>query len=60
VVSLKVYDILGREAMTLVEGRQGAGYHQVTIDAASMASGMYFYRLTAVGFSDVKKLLVVK
>lgn len=59
-VSLKVYDILGREALTLFEGFGKAGYHEVTLDASDLASGLYFYRLTAGSFTDVKKLVVVK
>jgi photosystem II stability/assembly factor-like uncharacterized protein len=59
-VSLKVYDILGRPVISLVEGSQEAGYHQVSLDASRLASGVYFYRLTAGGFSDVRRLIVVK
>jgi len=60
VVGMKVYDILGKEVVTLVDGFQKAGYHHVSFDASRLATGVYFYRLTAGTFTDVKKLLVVK
>jgi photosystem II stability/assembly factor-like uncharacterized protein len=59
-VSLKVYDILGREVATLVDAKELAGYHEVNFDAKDLASGLYFYRLKAGSFSEVRKLLVMK
>lgn len=59
-VSLKVYDILGKEVATLVERFETAGYHEARFNASNMASGMYLYRMTAGSFTDVKKLIVVK
>jgi len=59
-VSLKVYDELGREVSVLVDGFVAAGSHQVSLDASSMASGVYFYRLTAGSFTDAKSLVVLK
>lgn len=59
-VSLKIYDVLGREVKTFVNGRQNAGTHNVTFNAGNLSSGVYFYRLTAGSFSEVKKLLLVK
>ena len=46
-VSLKIYDILGREVINLVNERQDAGYYQTNFDAHHFASGMYIYRLLA-------------
>jgi len=59
-VTLKVFDVLGNEVHTLVDGFENPGIHQVSLDASSFASGVYFYRLTTGGFTDVKKLVVVK
>jgi hypothetical protein len=59
-VSLKVYDILGKEVAEVIDGFEEAGYHQVSLNAATLASGMYFYRITAGSFTDVKKLVVIK
>jgi hypothetical protein len=60
VVSLKVYDILGTEVATLVEGMQVPGYKSVSWNASSTSSGIYFCRLTAGNFSAVEKLLLIK
>lgn len=59
-VRLVIYDALGREVAVLVKARKAAGYHKVTFDATSLASGVYFYRLEAGEFVQSKKLLLVK
>ena len=59
-VSLQVFDVLGREVATLVNERKGPGTYEATWDAADFASGVYFYRLTAAGFSQSKKLLLLR
>lgn len=58
--TLKVYDVLGREVATLVNGALDAGQHVVTFDASRLASGVYVYRLEANGFAAVKKMIVAK
>jgi photosystem II stability/assembly factor-like uncharacterized protein len=55
-VTLKIYDVVGREVKTLVNGMRDAGYESVEWDAGSVASGMYFYRLEAVSSSDPAKM----
>jgi hypothetical protein len=59
-VKLGVYDLLGREVVSLVEGRQEAGRHEVTFDAAGLASGVYIYRLSADGFVQSRKMTLVR
>ncbi len=64
-VSLKVYDVLGREVRTLVNERVSAGYQQVVWDGrnqfgAQVASGMYIYRITAGEFISIKKMMMLK
>jgi hypothetical protein len=59
-VTLKVYDILGREVETLVDGNRTAGAYSVEWTPKNLASGMYLYRIEAGAFSEVKKLLLVR
>lgn len=60
VVSLKIFDMVGREVSTIINNYMNAGYHETKFNASSLASGMYFYRLTTSGHSDIKKMLLVK
>jgi hypothetical protein len=57
---LKVYDLLGREVASLVDGDMEAGNHHVQFDARSMASGIYFYRIEAENFTSVRKIVVMR
>jgi len=59
-ISLKVYDAVGREVKTLVDKTQQAGRYQVTFNASDLASGVYFYTLRGKGFTQTKKLMVMK
>lgn len=59
-VTLKVYDLLGREVYTLVDGRINAGNHQVLLNASALASGIYFYRLTTNNTSFTKRMILMK
>jgi hypothetical protein len=59
-VSLKVYDVLGREVATLVNENRSAGNYAVEWNASAFASGVYFYRLTARGLSSTKKMILMK
>ena len=59
-VSLKVYDLLGREVATLVDGRQSAGSHVVGFNADELPSGVYFYSITADALHQARKMVLVK
>jgi len=59
-VTLRLYDLLGREVRTLVNGEQEPGNYSRTVEANDLPSGVYFYRLMAATFSDTKKLLLIK
>jgi hypothetical protein len=59
-VSLKVYDILGREVTVLVNEYKQPGVFKVDFNASSLASGIYFYTLTAADFVSTKKMVLLK
>jgi hypothetical protein len=59
-VSLKVYDITGKEIMTLVNEVKPAGRYLVKFDGSNLGSGVYFYKITAGNFSAVKRMFLVK
>jgi type IX secretion system substrate protein len=59
-VSLKVFDVLGREVRTLVNEEMKPGSYETTFDAARLTSGIYFYRLQTGTFTQTKKLLLMK
>jgi hypothetical protein len=59
-VTLKVYDVLGREVVTLVDKRKQPGVYAVTWDAGNVPSGVYFVRLTAGSFSQTREAVVMK
>lgn len=60
VVTLKVYDILGREIETLVNEEKNAGYYEVNFDANRLASGIYIYKMQAGNFISSKKFILMK
>ncbi len=64
-VSIMVYDLLGREVRRLIDASLEPGYHAVIWDGrdntgSNVPSGMYFYRLASAGFSDTKKMLLLR
>ena len=59
-VTLKVYDVLGREVATLVNGEQVPGNYVADFDATDLANGSYFYTIKAGAFTETKKMLIVK
>ncbi len=59
-VSLQVFDILGREVRTLLHETRNAGNYQLDFNAAGLASGVYFYRLTANNFIQTKRMVLLR
>jgi hypothetical protein len=59
-VEIKIFDILGREIKTLVNETLQPGSYEVTFDGSNLASGVYLYKLTTEGFSETKKMLMIK
>jgi N-acetylneuraminic acid mutarotase len=59
-VELTIYNMLGQKVATLVNERQQAGNHQVEWDAGQLSSGVYYYRIEAGEFQDVKKMILLR
>ena len=59
-VSLVVYDVLGREVARLVDKELSAGWHQARFDAGNLPSGVYLYRIRAGDFHDTGRMLLLK
>jgi len=58
--TLKVYNLLGEEVATLLGEHKPAGQHTVNVDASSLASGIYYYTLTAADFKQTRKMLLLR
>lgn len=59
-VSLKVFDVLGREAATLVNETKPPGTYKVEFDASNLTSGIYFYRIHVGDFISSKKMVLIR
>jgi hypothetical protein len=59
-VDLGIYNLLGQKLVTLVSEKQNTGHHQVEWDASGFASGIYYYRIEAGEFVDVKKMILLR
>lgn len=59
-ITLKAYDVLGREVVTLVNEYKGPGRYRVAWDAGSLASGVYYYRLIAGNLAETKRFVLLK
>ena len=57
---LAVYNVAGKEVAVLVDGIQSPGSHNVTFNASSLSSGIYYYRLEAAGAVVAKKMILLK
>jgi hypothetical protein len=60
VVTLKVYNVLGKEVAALVNGRNDAGKHKIEFDASLLNSGVYFYKIESGSFVETKKMVLIK
>ncbi|MBP9120439.1 MAG: T9SS type A sorting domain-containing protein [Ignavibacterium sp.] len=58
--TLKVYDVLGNEVITLVNEFRNAGSYEVDFNASSFSSGIYFYQLRAGSYTQTKKMILIK
>ena len=59
-VTLKIYDVLGRELQTLVNNKLQPGSYEITFDGSNLSGGIYFYRLIAGNYINAKKMIFVK
>jgi hypothetical protein len=59
-VNIKVYNLIGQEIAELVNEQMHTGNHEVTFDAASLPSGIYFYKIQANNFVETKKMMLMK
>lgn len=59
-IILKIYDILGKELSTLINEKQSPGTYEVTFDGKNLSSGVYFYRIQAGDFMQVKRMVLIK
>jgi hypothetical protein len=59
-VTLKVYDAIGREIQTIVNEKLEPGFYEYKWNASRLATGVYFYRLTAGSFIETKKMILMK
>jgi hypothetical protein len=59
-ISLKIYDVLGNEVITLVNEEQSAGEYEVKLNGSKLSSGIYFYQLKAGSFSEIRKMILMK
>ena len=59
-VSLKVYDVVGKEVATLVDEYKSAGRYEVAFNASNFPSGIYFYQMTAGALLETKKMILIK
>jgi len=59
-VNLKIYDLTGKEAGVFINGYYAAGTYSIELNLSSLASGVYLYKIQAGGFTDVKRMVLVK
>jgi hypothetical protein len=57
---MKIYNILGKEVASLVNGNYNTGSYSVDFNASKLSSGVYFYSIEVNGFRDIKRMMLVK
>lgn len=60
IVNVKIYDVLGREIVTLVNQKLTPGYYEYSFNGSALSSGLYFYRMTTSKFTEVRRMILVK
>lgn len=55
-----MFDVNGREVLTLVNSRESTGNYTVEFNGSNLSSGIYFYTLQTEGFTDTKKMMLIK
>jgi hypothetical protein len=59
-VRIEIFNILGQRVHTLIDSDLTPGYHAMTFDGSSLASGLYIYRMQADGFSEVRRMILTR
>jgi hypothetical protein len=59
-VTLKIYDVLGKEITTLLNEKEEAGLHKIEFNPTNLSSGVYFYTLKTEGFLQTKKMILIR
>ncbi|RPI16207.1 MAG: T9SS C-terminal target domain-containing protein [Ignavibacteriae bacterium] len=59
-VNIRIYNLTGEEVLTLLDEDKTTGYYSIIFEGSNFASGVYFYKLEAGSFSDVKKMVLIK
>lgn len=59
-VTLKVYNVLGQQVATLINGNMAAGNHSIRFNASNLSSGLYIYKISAGSFTSAKKMMLLK
>ena len=59
-MTLSIFNALGQKVRTLVDAAQGTGSYTVSFDAAGLSSGIYYVQMTAKGYRDVGKMMLLK
>jgi hypothetical protein len=60
IVTMNVYDVLGKEVATLINEKKDAGSYDIVFDGSNLSSGVYYYKLSCGNYSDIKKMIFIK